>query len=303
MTKPATQALACLALLCAASQAAQALEQMPANRDIQIQMANDAGARYGGGAADSYWLYAPGGGLNQLHISNTGAAGGVSGQVTTQTTASSSASGSFWVTTTGGRGYNDDLILAFSMTGPVHDDFSLKIKSSGYQWDAGNALPATLNYVNGAVDEVFTGADFRYGPQTAKPGPGVGWTLPFWSGQNIADSSTQQVLMFIDLNLGNTVDRSAIDSGSAKVQFEITGLYDARASFNVYAFAMSANVADASINWTNRISTNAAEAGQSGYSIVSTAQALPVPEPTSAALMLIGLGLVSIRLLRRRAAA
>src|SRR5262249_17337174 len=161
---------------------------------------------------------------------------GVSGQVTTQTTASSSTSGSFWVTTTGGRGYNDDLILAFSMTGPVHGDFSLKVKSSGYQWDAGTSLPSTLTYVSGAVYEAFTGADFRYGPHTAKPGPGTGWTLPFWSGQDITDPNTQQVLTFIDLNVGNTVDRTAIDAGSAMVQFEITGLYDAHASFNAYAF-------------------------------------------------------------------
>ncbi|WP_077035817.1 PEP-CTERM sorting domain-containing protein [Pelomonas sp. KK5] len=296
--KPSAIPLACLGLLCAASPWAQAYEQLPANRNIYVNVANDGGARYGGGAADTYWINAPGGGLNQLHIANSGAAANVSGQVTTQTISTSSTSGSFWVTTTGGRGYNDDIVLAFSMTGPVSSDFSLSIKSSGYQWDAGTTLPSTLSYVAGAVDETFTGADLRYGPNAAKPGPGDGWTLPFWSGEDLSDPANQQVLMFIDLNLGNTTDRSAIDAGSVKVEFQLTGLYGAHASFNAYAFAMAANVADASINWTNRVSTNLAEVGQSGYSIISTAQ--PVPEPASGALAFLGLGIVALRLRGRR---
>ncbi len=291
--------LACWAVLASVSPLACAYELLPANRDIDIQVANDAGARYGSGAADTYWINAPGGGLNQLHIADTGAAAGVAGQVTTQTIASSSTTGTFWVTTTGGRGYNDELVLAFSMTGAVPDDFSLRLTSSGYQWNAGASLPSSLPYVTGALDETFTGADFRDGPHTAKPGPGNGWVLPFWSGQSLSDPSASQVLMFIDLNVGNIADRTAIDAGSARVQFELTGLYGARASFNAYAYAQTANVADASINWTNRTSTDPNEVGQSGYSIVSTA-ALPVPEPASAALLATGLAAVALRWRRRR---
>ncbi|MDY0748678.1 PEP-CTERM sorting domain-containing protein [Paucibacter sp. R3-3] len=291
---------ACVGLLAMTSQWAQSYEQLPANRNIYVGVANDAGARYGSGADDTYWINAPGGGLNQLHIANSGAAGNVSGQVTTQTISTSSTSGSFWVTTTGGRGYNDDIVLAFSMTGPVPSDFSLSIKSSGYQWDAGTSLPSTLTYVSGAVNETFTSADLRYGPNAAKPGPGDGWTLPFWSGEDITNPANQQVLMFVDLNLGNTSDRGAIDAGSVRVDFQISGLYDTHASFNAYAFAMAANIADASINWTNRVSTNAADVGQSGYSIISTAQ--PVPEPATAALALVGLGLVGLLSNKRRKA-
>ena len=158
--------------------------------------------------------------------------------------------------------------------------------------------PASLVYVSGAVDETFTSADFRYGPHTAKPGPGNGWTLPFWSGQDINEPNTAQLLMFIDLNLDNTSDRSAIDSGSAMVEFDIEGLYETHASFNVYAWALNANVANGSINWTNRISTNPNEAGQSGYSIVCTAQF--VPKPASAALVLLGLGVATLASVRRQ---
>lgn len=298
MNRTSFRLLACAAFLPVAITPGHA-ELLPANRDIHVQVANDAGARYGTGANDSYWLNAPGGGLNQLHIADTGAAGGVFGQVTTRSISSSSTTGSFWVTTTGGRGYNDDLILAFSITGPVDNSFSLTLKSSGYQWDASSALPASLPYVSGALNETFTKADLRYGPHTAKPGPGNAWVLPFWSGQNINDASTAQQLMFIDLNVGNTSDRSATDSGSARVDFEITGLYNTHASFNVYAWALNANVADGSINWTNRLSTNLGEAGQSGYSIISTAQA--VPEPGSLAFMLTGLGVMSLVWRRRLA--
>jgi hypothetical protein len=287
MNPTTIRSLACMAVLSAATTLAHA-DPLPANRDIHIEVANDAGARYGSGENDTYWLNAPGGGLNQLHIANTGDAAGVQGQVTAKTIDTASTSGSFWVTTTGGRGYNDDLVLAFSMTGPISDSFSLKLKSSGYQWDAGASLPGSLTHVDGAVNETFTQADFLYGPHTAKPGPGNAWVLPFWSGQDINDPATASWIMFIDLNVGNISDRSSIDAGSAKVEFELEGLYGTTAAFNAYAWALNANVANSSINWTNRLSTNPLEAGQSGYSITSTAVA-PVPEPETAVLMLSGL--------------
>jgi len=151
-------------------------------------------------------------------------------------------------------------------------------------------------YKTGAANEVFTKADFLYGPQTTKPGPGTGPTLPFYSGQDINDPATAQSLMFIDLNVGNDIDRSSIDSGNAKVEFDVTGLYGTTAAFNAYAWAYSANVADSSINWTNRVSTNPAEAGQSGYSITTTAQA--VPEPST--MLILGSGFLSVLAVGRR---
>src|SRR5687767_6162298 len=105
---------------------------LPANREIYINVSNDNGARLGSGATDSYYLNAPGGGLNQLHITTNGTAAGLNGQVTTQNVVGSSASGSFWVSTTGGRGYNDTIVLLASIQGPISNDFSLNIKSSGY---------------------------------------------------------------------------------------------------------------------------------------------------------------------------
>jgi hypothetical protein len=266
------------------------------NRDIHINVSNDAGALYGDPALnDTYWINAPGGGLNQLHITTDPTTAGLSGQVTNRNIATSSASGTFWVTTTGGRGFNDSIILMASVRGPVSDNFSLSIKSSGY-------LSASSPYTSGAVVETFTKSDFLYGPNTAKPGPGTlgVWSLPLYSGQDINDPATASYLMFIDLYVGNNSNRSLIDSGNAKVEFTVEGLYDTTLAFNTYAYAFQANIADGSINWTNRLSTNLGDPGQSGYSITSTAVS-PVPLPP--AVWLLGSALVGLWLAGRRKAA
>ncbi len=184
--------------------------------------------------------------------------------MTTQNTASSSASGTFWVSTTGGRGSNDSIILMASVQGPISNDFSMTIKSSGYQWTptTNQTVGSDIHYVAGALQETFSRSDFLYGPQTAKPGPGNGWVLPLYSGQDINDPATASYLMFIDLYVGNTSDRASIDSGNAKIEFTVSGLYDTTLAFNAYAYALSSNTGGDSIDWTNRLSSTLAEAGQ-----------------------------------------
>ena len=272
---------------------------LPSNRDINLQMSNDAGALYGSGPGDTYFLNAPGGGLNQLHITTDNSANGVSGQVTTQNVNTHSASGTFWVSTTGGRGYNDDIIVAFSLQGPISDLFSLTINSSGYQWTPSAAGVVNPVYSARAVSETFTKADFLYGPETAKPGPGNGFVLPFQSGQNINDPSTAQYFMFVDLDVGNDNQRSSIDSGDAKVAFDISGIGDTTACFNAYAWVLNADVADSSINWTNNVSTDPNAPGQSGYCVQTTASA--VPEPAEGASFLLGVSAIFFVRRRRRA--
>jgi hypothetical protein len=279
----------CSALLCLTTTSLGIAAPLTSNRDIDVAVSNDAGALYGDGP-DTYFINAPGGGLNQLHISTDSSPAGVSGQVTSQHVSTSSMSGTFWVTTTGGRGYNDEIVLLFSVVGPISNDFSLTIKSSGYQWTPSAAGVVNPVYKNGAVDETFSKADFLYGPQTAKPGPGTGFVLPFYSGQNINDPATAQSLMFVDLDVGNDNLRSSIDRGDAKVDFDISGLYGTTASFNAYAWAFSANVANSSINWTNNVSTNPAAPGQSGFSVTTSAQ--PMPEPAPAAVFPIAFAMI-----------
>lgn len=249
------------------------------NRNIYVNVSNDNGSRLGGGPDGSYFISAGGGGLNQLHITTDGSAAGVSGQVTTQNVTTSTAAGTFWVTTTGGRGYNDTIVLLASIQGPISSNFSLNIASSGYQWTPTNgALGADSHYVAGAINETFGPSDFLYGPNIAKPGPGTGWILPFYSGQVINDPSSASYLMFIDLYVGNIRNNALTDSGSAKVEFTLSGLVDDNiVAFNAYAYAQTANIADGSINWTNRLSTNPGDAGQSGYSVVADISPTPLP--------------------------
>src|SRR5215471_10518296 len=71
---------------------------------IYINVSNDNGARLGSDPDDSYFIRADGGGLNQLHITTDSTPAGVAGQVTRDTIPTSSTAGTFWISTTGGRG-------------------------------------------------------------------------------------------------------------------------------------------------------------------------------------------------------
>ncbi len=235
---------------------------LSSNRHIFINVSNDNGVNYNvdgaaySGPNDTYYIKADGGGMNQLHITtDTSNAGG---QVTALTSTNSNISGVFYITTTGGRGYNDDIILLLSMKGPIPDDFSMTIISSGYNWTFTGNYPTSYNYVTGAVNETFTKADFLYGPQTAKPGPGtIGvWSLPLYTGQDINNPSTAEYLMFIDLYAGN-LNSAPIDNGQVKIEYSFNHL-NSIAAFNAYAWCGASNQGGG-ISWTNSAS--------SGYSI------------------------------------
>ena len=90
-------------------------------------MFNWDSARYDG-PNGTYYIKADGGGLNELHITND--LDVPLGQITT----SNDQSGTFYITNTGGRGFDNDIILLASVQGPIPDDFALHIKSSGYNW-------------------------------------------------------------------------------------------------------------------------------------------------------------------------
>jgi hypothetical protein len=89
--------------------------------------------------------------------------------------------------------------------------------------------------MDGAINETFVTSDFLYGSQTTKPGSGPAPILPFYSDQDINDPATAQDLMFVDLYVGDDNDRTSNDNGDAKVDFDLSGIYGATASFNAYA--------------------------------------------------------------------
>ncbi|ACL17090.1 PKD domain-containing protein [Methanosphaerula palustris] len=256
---------------------------LSAVRHIFINTANGVkynydGATYGG-PNNTYYVKADGGGLNELHLTND--ANVASGQVTT----TGAQNGTFYVTNTGGRGFDDDIILLVSVKGPIPDDFGIHLTSNGYTWTPSAAgvynptAPTDSSYVTG-IDQTFSKADFIYGPQTWKPGPHQGSAdlvtpyLPLYTGQDINDASTAQYLMFVDLKAGNVkqgvIPSATLNNGALKVDYSITNL-STRADFNGFAWANASNQGQG-ITWTN----NVFNPGASGYSVTA-----PVAAPVA----------------------
>ena len=277
-------ALVVLLLLAAVAPVATAAA-LPSNRHIFISVGNDAGVKYNldgtlyGGPDNTYYIKADGGGLNELHITADTAVS--AGQVTATTTSSTNPSGVIYVSNTGGRGFDDDIILLVAVNGTLADDFSVAIRTSGYNWTpvaVANQVPTGYIHEVGVVDETFTKADFIYGPQTWKPGPGTIDTppyLPLYFNQDQNDGQTYQ-LLFVDLRVGNMLPSKfpegtgLTDVGDAKVEFQFHNL-TSQATFNAYGWCLAANQGQG-ISWTNRMDNP----GASGYSILHLP---PAPTP------------------------
>jgi hypothetical protein len=247
-----------------------------------INVANDAGVKwdldsvyYGGPGAvanNTYYLKADGSGLNELHITNANDEANARGQVTVN----SAQSGVFYISNTGGRGFDNDIILLVSVKGPIPDDFSVHIKTSGYNWTPATpgaytpTVPTDYYYVPNAMDETFTKADFIYGPHIMKPGPG-GW-LPLYVGQDTANTSTEEYLMFVDCYAGNMypskVGATLVDNGNVKVEYSFTDL-NTRAEFNGYGWTTASNQNEG-INWGNPTLTGNPVCGYSVLGVPST---------------------------------
>ena len=229
---------------------------LPAYRNINIYVANDEGVKYDepngitrygdigipyNYVNNTYFVMfgTAGGGTNPMDISNDPAGQkGVDGQITR----SANQSGKFWVTFNGGQSYMHEGILMLAVNGTIPDDFSVRIRSSGYDFVA--PIPGVGNndtisepvYVEGAVDQTFTKEDFIYGPQIWRP---FGTPdLPIYCGQDMTDTENTFQLMFIDLNLGAM--KTGTDQGSIKVEYQFNNL-TSFAVFNSYGWYRASN--------------------------------------------------------------
>ncbi len=252
--------------------AADGSAPLPDSRNIFVGVGNDAGvkynldgAAYGGENNNTYLIKfkSDTSGLNEIHITNS--SGNANGQVTDNVTHTTGPSGTFWVTNTGPAGVSDDIVLLVAVNGTIPDDFSMTIHSSGYNWTPNTTIdgpPLDITRADVGIEETFTKADFRYGPQTWKPGPGASGAQPLYYGQNQADGQAYH-LMFVDLRVGalnKTVFPGLIDNGAAKIEYSFNNL-SARAAFDAYSWRQAANQGEG-ISWTNKVSGT----GSNGYS-------------------------------------
>lgn len=221
---------------------------IPAVDDVYLTLANDAGAFFDDFGDDTFHVSWHGGGLNSLHISNSSGGYG-------QVTYTHDQSGTFYVTTTGGRGYQDDIFLCVAVNGTIPDDFRLHILADGYQWVPNPTphqppVPGTEHYEPVTIDEWFTKDDLIYGPQTWRPAAKMQY--PIYPNQDVGDTSNQFQMMFIDLNAGILSDKPL------RVKYELRNLRT-MAAFNVYGYARNVlgnsrtDFIYKTTEWTNRL--------------------------------------------------
>ncbi|WP_321506259.1 PKD domain-containing protein [uncultured Methanoregula sp.] len=273
--------LACCTLPAAADDSSTALGVIPA----KSEMSNLAFANQPTGYYYFKFNQAGTGGLNAVHIASGSSTSPNYGDVTT----TKSQSGTFYVTDTGGRGYQDEAILLVAVKGNIPDNFAIHIKSSGYSWTPTGALGkqpdlANTTYHSGAVDSTFTKSQFVYGSQAWKPaGSNPPADYPLYYGQDTTDPTSKFKLMFVDLKAGPLGPNGAIDlatlhdRGAVKVEYTLENL-DSVATFNTYAWNDNTNQGKG-ISWTNML----VGTGCSGYTVLGTDYADRASEfPTAA---------------------
>ncbi len=240
---------------------------LPGYNNIFVKVANDLGAKYNSFDNNTYNIRFEGigRGLNALHISTDPAVN--FGQVTV----SENQSGTFYATDSGGKGYEDEIILMVAVNGTIPDDFRLRIRADGYTWTpnpASNQPPSLDNvtYQAGSLDEVFTKEDFIYGPQIWKP-TGNEVDYPIYASQDMTDAENTFRIMFIDLNAGVLRPNEALENrGAVRINYAFENL-DSFAAFNVYAYCKNSNNGNDMVAWGNALTSDKA---MSGYSVIGT---------------------------------
>ncbi|WAI00519.1 NosD domain-containing protein [Methanogenium organophilum] len=252
---------------------------------IFVKVANDGGVKYNAFENNTYNIRFEGydRGLNALHISTSSAPADKFGQVTV----TENQSGTFYATDSGGKGYEDEILLMVAVNGTIPDDFSVRVQADGYTWTpnpVSNQAPPLDNvtYQPVALDEIFTKEDFMYGPQIWKP-TGNGFDYPIYYGQNMTDTENTFQLMFIDLNAGVLRPNEALENnGAVRINYTLENL-ESFAAFGVYGYCQNSNNGDDMVAWANAVIEPKIV---SGYSVIGSGSG-PVPdrievEPTMA---------------------
>jgi len=242
-------------------------EILPDYNHIFIKVANEAGVKYNAFGNSTYNIRFEGinRGLNALHISTNPVVN--FGQVTL----SENQNGTFYATDSGGKGYEDDIILMVAVNGTIPEDFRLHIMSDGYTWTPNPVSnqppsPDNVTYQPLALNETFTKEDFRYGPQIWKPTGNV-CDYPIFGGQDLSDTENTFRIMFIDLNSGVLRPNAGLENrGAVRINYAFENL-ETFAAFNVYGYCKNSNNGDNMIAWSNALTSDKI---MSGYSVMGT---------------------------------
>lgn len=240
-------------------------DPLPDYRHIWVPMTNGARFNESGGA---YYFELDGGGLNALHITNSSEL--PYGQVNHGNT----TSGTFYITDTGGRGYDDDIILMLAVNGTIPQDFNLHLESDGYVWTptADGSIPDEVyisdKHRNNVIDNDFGIANFTDYYQIWKPSTSSNYRI--YNSQDMGDTARKFSLMFIDLKAGalglNTTtgySGDLVDNGAVRVDYTFTNLGSLPAAFNAYAWCNQSNQGEQTVSWTNKL--DGTSSGTSGW--------------------------------------
>lgn len=251
----------CLSL--ASAGIVSAYTQIPTYKNVNLSVANDDGVRFQGPniPTDTYNFFnasqGPTQGYNALHITPNPDTTPYGDVINTN-----DMSGTFWLSDTGGRGWDDNGILMIAVNGTLPENFAIDITSSGYQWtpvSSGYPAQGAITYVSGATDETFTQSDFTGNNgyySTWKPATAANY--PIYEGQETYDDTFH--IIFVDLYAGiigqNTPYYASLtDDGALQVNYTISNLpADSMVSFNSYAYCQNSNQGNG-IRWTNSVNT------------------------------------------------
>ncbi len=280
---------------------ASASTPLPDFHGIYVKVANDESITFDPGHNGAYYiqkLESTGQGFNAVHITTDPSAS--MGQVTL----SYAQHGVFYVTDTGGRGYEDNLVIMLAVNGTIPDNFRVHIRTSGYHWMPSGISQdppplGAIAFQPTALDETFDKNDFIYGPQTWKPTGGDA-NYPIFEGEDMNDPANMFYIMFIDTHVGfpganfqSGGNLVLINKGAAKVEYTFMNL-NTYAVFNVYAWNWNTNQGQG-MHWTNRVAPSAGHTPNpnqtkpggggnnnpgSGFSVVGIPVKKPTPKPS-----------------------
>jgi PKD repeat protein len=234
-------------------------------KNVNLSVANDEGIRFDLNGNDTYTFYnGTGTGTGALRLTND------SSSSTARLVYTTSQSGTFYIMSTGGQGYEDDAILMLAVNGTIPDNFLLHITASGYQWDPVSGAPVSgYTYNASTLDETVYASDFIYGPQIYKPCSVANY--PIYQNQVMTNSSDTFMIMFIDLYSGILNNASLTDRGMVKIQYSFQNLpVGSLAAFNAYSFRRYDANQPPGVQWTNGLAPVTASPN-SGYYVNGTA--------------------------------